>query len=275
MCSALVFTSIRCDSNMHEAGDLARPLAPSCRTRRRSHLAKRLMKPPFQPPKIPQYIWDLNDLAALHGIATSIVFAPHGSNADIRLWAKWKGTCQHLQSIGLLARHKLARLIRSWRRPSLVRRFRLTVPSSEPPWCNPLLRGEIEVSGDHFEWNLDFGPANFSVVTRRDVEAIKYPDEIWLYGSADALIHAGVDETRLPLGKRTAKSSPHDAPKWHSRRVPNGLYLYRYATGASSQIRHAHKPGASTQLVRPQLRLVVDNTFHDRTCCTRLPDRGR
>jgi hypothetical protein len=209
-----------------------------------------------QPRIIPRYVRDLNELAELHGIATSTLFAPDDDSAEIRLWANWRGVCPQLQSVGLLARHQLARLM--WLPP----RFTLTVPSGEPRWCHRLLHGEIEVTGDVFEWRLNFGPGEFSVTDRGwgDVEAVTYVEEILLYGSAEALIRAGVDRTRLPLGKRAAKSSgcTDDEPWWCSRRVPNGMYLYR------------QEHGTSAPPVRTHLRLVVDNTVREDVGRTRL-----
>jgi hypothetical protein len=219
------------------------------------------MKTPFWPPKIPSYIRDLNDLAERHGITTSIILGPYDNNLELRLWAKWRGTCDGLQSVDLLSHHQLARLIWPRRRRGAVRRPMITVPSSEPPWCNPLLRGEMEISGDHFEWNLDFGSAHFSVADRGDVEAVTYANEVCLYGSAEALIRAGVNEARLPLGVRAAKSSRFDDPKWHSRRAPNGLHLYRFETQTNSGKRHSRNHRVSADLVRSHLRLVVDNTL--------------
>jgi len=219
------------------------------------------MKTRFRLPTIPQYVRDLNDLAAVHGITTATAFA-RDNDGRLRLWAQWRGTWKALQAIGLLARHQIARLRGSRQRLPNVRRLMLTVPSSEPPWCNPLLRGEIEVLGNHFEWTLDFGPGDFSIANRGDVEAITYSDEICLYGTPEALIRAQIDEERLPLGRRTAKSSRRDSRRWHSRRLRNGLVLYRfrtYANGPSAQV-PAHWP--PTACTSSHLRLVVDNTLH-------------
>jgi hypothetical protein len=184
-----------------------------------------------KPPRVPRYVRDLNELAEVRGIAVSTLFGAGDRNPEIRLWAKWTGACHQLQSVGLLARHQLARLMWSSPRP---RRLTFTVPSSEPWWCNPLLQGEIEVTGDLFEWRLDFGPGEFSVADRGwgDVEAVTYANEVRLYGSAEALVRAGVDRARLPLGMRTAKSGWWvDEPWWYSRRVPSGLHLYRFEAG--------------------------------------------
>ena len=123
------------------------------------------------PPRIPRYVRDLNELAEARGITTSIVFGPDKSDPEIRMWSKWEGAFHQLESVGLLSRHQLALLMNASPR---VRRRMVTVPGSQPPWCNPLLQGEIEVVDGRFEWRLDFGPGAYSIADRGcgDVEAV-------------------------------------------------------------------------------------------------------
>jgi hypothetical protein len=220
-----------------------------------------------EPPRVPRYVRDLNELANVRGITTSTLFGPDENHPETRLWSIWTGDFHQLQSVGLLARHQIARLMNPIKPSRRGRHRMLTVPGSEPPWCNPLLQGEIEVAGDRFRWRLDFGSAVFSIANRGwgDVEAITCANEVRLYGSAEALVRVGLDEARLPVGARTARSSGWaEEPWWHIRRVPSGLYLYRYATENLSRSRHSQAQGDYTSPVRTRLTLVVDNTPRDR-----------
>lgn len=217
----------------------------------------------FTPPRIPRYVRDLSELAEVRGITTSIAFGLDKNEGEIRMWSKWEGSCHQLQSVGLLVPSQVALLMRA---SPTVRRRMVTVPRNEPPWCNPLLHGELEVAGGQFEWRLDFGPAAFSIADRGwgDVEEVTYANEVRLYGSAEALVRAGLDEARLPVGARTARSSGWvEEPRWYIRRAPSGLYLYRYATDNLSRSRHSQAQGEYAPSVRTALMLVTDNTSRD------------
>jgi hypothetical protein len=211
-----------------------------------------------KPSQVPRYVRDLNLLAEAHGIVTSVFLAPYDDGGpEIRLWARWIGDREELKSLGLLAPSQL-RLLAPWGDNSArLRRF-LTVPSSEPAWLHPLLKGEIEVGGDRFDWNLDFGSCEFSITQRGEVEAITYSDEVLLHGTASALIAAGIEKSRLAIGRRLAKKE-RDGLRWRSRRLPDGLHIHCFETEAAFQRRQSNELRAFANK-RTHLKLVVDNT---------------
>ena len=220
-----------------------------------------------QPVRVPQYIQSLNALAESHGLVTSVKVGSRDDDPKTRLWVMWKGTCQQLQSVGLVAPYQLGHLI--WPGQRKTRRAMITVPSSEPAWCHPLLKGEIEVADNQFEWNMNFGTADFSVDARGGLEVITYSDEVHLHGTAEALIASGIDKSRLPMGQRTSKSKWHNYQpveqglKWRCRRLPDSTHLYCFETEAAFQRRVSHQfpqTRPHSQAAIRHLRLVVDNT---------------
>jgi hypothetical protein len=220
------------------------------------------------PSRIPRFIGNLNQFAEKHGLAVNVYIAPYSNDPETRLWSKWSGTKVQLLSLGLLKRSQHFPLTRGT----------FTVPSGEPSWRNTLLTGEIEIIENQFSWDLDCGPADFTVTERGGLEIVTYSDEAVFHGNVEDLVRAGIcDRCRLPTGKRAGRcvitSSWEDqGPSWCARRQLDGTITYRLESPAAHarRLREFKKycakqrgltrfPASEPNPRRTHLRLVVDN----------------
>jgi hypothetical protein len=223
---------------------------------------------PAAPLRIPRFINNLNEFAVSNGLSVAVRIEPYSNDPEIRLWSQWRGTKAQLLSLGLLQPSQHFPLTRGT----------FTVPSCERSWGNPLLHGDITVSGEQVEWDINCGPADFTITERGGLEIVTYADETVFHGSDEDLVRSGIcDRRRLPTGKRTGRcaftpSWEDQGPSWCARRQLDGTIAYRLESPAAHARRLrefkeycARQRGrASISTVRAKatpshLRLVVDN----------------
>lgn len=228
------------------------------------------------PLEVPRFARNLNRLAEEKGLAVKVRTAARDyGDLERRLWALWKGPTDTFYALGLLQP--------SQRLP--LKEGVLSIPSHVGPFPEyALLTGYLMVEDGTATWELDFGPADYELEQRGQIEVITYADETLYHGAPAALVAAGIDKRRVTLGKRPSSASarfnyPH--PAWRSRRQPDGTIVHRVESPSASARRLAKErleqqyaaeyrqslstsldrpptPAATAQ--RPYLRLVIDNT---------------
>lgn len=221
---------------------------------------------------VPRYVQNLNALAEHHGLSTRVYVARYKKESEgPMIFAEWMGTKESLFSMGLLTPHQQLPLQYL---PS-PRKREFCVPSSSGWDWHPLLRGQITVVGDDGVLvELDFDEVPQGIRMIGDVEVVSYRTEIASHGTAEALIEAKVCEHKqLPTGKHTRKScysSLKPRLEWHSRRHPDGMFVYWRPTEAEAERQRVEHEAWMAQLnrsgpaapepPRSHLNLVVDNT---------------
>jgi hypothetical protein len=215
--------------------------------------------------RLPRFIVNLNEWAEARGVAVSV-----DDDSGLRLWSNWSGSKECFLSLGLFPNHWHFPIARGWQ----------TVPHGTGQCGEPLLAGEITVSGDNVLWEIDSGLSRFTITERGRVEIVTYPDETVSHGGAEDLIEAAIcPRNRLPMGKRAVivhramASREDDGPSWSARRQLDGTYVYRLESQASFQRRvrefrdYANErrrmdglPPYEEPRPKPHLRLVIDNT---------------
>lgn len=214
---------------------------------------------------IPRHIRHLNDLATRVGLAVRVYVEPYSDDPEVRLWSKWTGTRAQLFATGLFTSTEQRR-IHGGSKPRQV----VVPPSESFRRSNYIALGVLSEFGESVQWAIDCGPSIYTLSHSGTAELVTYADEILYHGDAEALIAAGVDRKRLPLGKQGFKSTRRSScdtveAQWNCRRQPDGLLIYRQETYQALQARHARHFPATAAPSQPRerpshLRLVVDNS---------------
>lgn len=174
---------------------------------------------------VPRYIRNLNAIAERAGMTVTMRAASVPEQPEPNLMARWEGTLEQLAATGLLVPHTVRRL--RWASASSTHasgaRCQLSGLSGD-------VSGEARVSGDRIVWEINWGPIDYSIEQRGEVEIVTHSCEIVYHGSAAALEGAGIPRKRLPTGKHTAKSRygilEGPEPAWRARRQPDESYVY-------------------------------------------------
>jgi hypothetical protein len=227
--------------------------------------------PPAVPSRIPRYIGNLNALAENARMAVEMAVEPYGNDPALRLWSSWRGARDAFLS--------LVQPVASYHLP--LTQGRLNIPGGSAYYAhNALVSGDVIVTGDDVLYQIDFGPPVFTISDAAGVEIVSYADETLYHGAPAALIALGIERTRLPLGRRPARSDRGwfaETERWSSRRQPDGLIVHRVESPAAFRRRREEygeflsereqrvvgaesKPPTTAIQPRPShLRLVVDN----------------
>lgn len=179
------------------------------------------------PLRIPRFVMRLNEYAATRGIDVEVKVEPYSNDPEIRLWSKWRTTRERFLSLEFLTP--------SQHLPCKTGRF--SVPMNT---ICALMTGDMTVAGDAVLWEIDFGPADFRIEDRGNVEIVTYDDETVYHGSIEALVGAGIDRRRLPLTKRPSKRSicyDQPQPEWRSQRLLDGSIVYRVESAKAVRAR--------------------------------------
>jgi len=218
------------------------------------------------PARIPRFVRRLTEYAECRGVAVKTYAGPYSNDPEIRLWSEWRTSQEQFLALEFLTPGN--------RLPYTSGYF--TVPMGfYHRREDALMAGDMTIEGGNVLWEIDFGPAEFDVAERGGVEIVTYADETLFHGSVEALIAAGIDPKRLPVGKRPSKRSlrgdyDHPVPQWRSRRQLDGSIVYRVESAKALRARHEEqarwyaqmRPAAAPVATKPRpsyLRLVVDN----------------
>ncbi len=218
------------------------------------------------PPRLPQFIENLNALAREYGLSVEMLVEPfEGASAKKsapRLWSEWRGSRD--------AFLKLVDPIPSFHLP--LSRGWVSIPGGAQRSSKyPLIKGDLKVTGESVLFCIDWGLPDFAITVAGDVEIVTYADEIVYHGEAAAISALGIDLERLPQGRKEGKRFTDDestGPLWSSRRQPDGSIVYREESPAACR-RRAQEWNSKLQRLGvysekaprvSHLRLVVDNT---------------
>ena len=189
---------------------------------------------------VPTYVRELCGLAARSGLAVGpVTVRAVSESAPACLVSSWTGSREHFARTGLFTTYQ--------RSPFAVRgnlrRF-VAVPATEGSWGNPLVFGDLTQDGDTLTYEAAFNCVAATVERFGDVERMNLGQETLWHGTAAALSACGIDPQRLPTGLRPAKSQWHPvdvpSPRWRSRRLPWGAFLYREESATAIAIRLRH-----------------------------------
>jgi len=189
---------------------------------------------------VPTYVRELCGLAARSGLAVGpVTVRAVSESAPACLVSSWTGSREHFARTGLFTTYQ--------RSPFAVRgnlrRF-VAVPATEGSWGNPLVFGDLTQDGDTLTYEAAFNCVAATVERFGDVERMNLGQETLWHGTAAALSACGIDPQRLPTGLRPAKSQWHPvdvpSPRWRSRRLPWGAFLYREESTTAIAIRLRH-----------------------------------
>lgn len=221
---------------------------------------EQMLSSPLVPAKIPRYIDNLNAMAAGAGLAVDLAVESRGDDPVPRLVSRWRG--------GRDAFLALVQPVASYRLPLSC--GHLNIPGGAGYYSpNAIVSGIVTVTGNDVLFEIDFGPAEFTVTDAAGVEILSYADETLYHGTPAALIALGIELSRLPLKKKAARSDrgwQAAAEEWSSRRQPDGLILHRVESPAAlrrrrkewayrrklSPFRVLHHDFGSTSRTRPQ-----------------------
>ena len=189
---------------------------------------------------VPTYVRELCELAARSGLVVGpLGVRPAAESAPARLVCTWTGSREQFARTGLFTTYQRS----PFATRGNARRF-VTVPATEGPWGNPLVFGDLTQCGDTLTYEAAFNCVAATMETHGDVERLNLGKETLWYGTAAALAACGIDPQRLPTGLRPAKSHWHPvdvpAPRWRSRRLPWGTFLYREESATAIAIRLRH-----------------------------------
>ena len=146
-------------------------------------MAEQLPALSLVPTRIPQYIGNLNALAADAGLTVEMSVEPYDNDPCLRLWSRWRGA-----QAAFLA---LVQPIASYRLP--LSRGRLNIPGGAGYYSsNALVSGDVIVSGNDLTFEIDFGPPEFIIVDVAGVEIVSYADETLYHGAPAALMALGI-----------------------------------------------------------------------------------
>lgn len=219
--------------------------------------------------RIPRHIGNLNAMAKAAGLAVEVALEPCGTDPALRLVSKWRGARDAFLS--------LVQPVASYRLPLSC--GYLNIPGGAGYYGpNALISGSVMVTGNDVLFEIDFGPAEFTVTDAAGVEIVSYADETLFHGTPAALLALGINRSRLPLKKKAALSDHRgrDTEQWSSRRQPDDLIVHRVESPAAFRRRRKEwsdflsereqsgvgvgsKP-AATQPRASHLRLVINNT---------------
>jgi hypothetical protein len=205
-------------------------------------------------------------MATAAGLTVETAVAPNGTDPELRLCSRWRGARD-----AFLA---LVQPVASYRLP--LSQGQLNIPGGSGYYSyNALISGTVVVTGDTVLYEIDFGPAAFTIADAGGVEIVSYADETLYHGAPAALMALGIERSRLPLKKRATRSFREWEAKtedWSSRRQPDGSIVYRVESPSALRRRrsgveeYAEQRGIvlGTEPAKParpsHLRLVVDNT---------------
>ncbi len=218
------------------------------------------------PERIPRYVRNLNGFAERAGfhVTLTVEQSDEKDDPEPRLRSHWRGTRSQLVSLGLLQPHQLRTILTLECAPEVSRY--MNVGGGCPwYWERCLLRGPLTASRDAVSWQIDSGPASYTISDNGPIEIVTYEDFVLYHGTGEQLTAFGIDRRRLPLGKRLCKSTDTE---WYSRRHPDGHVVHIVESELARRRRLERTRGPSHQQDAPEplpprkpshLRLVVDN----------------
>src|SRR5258708_37063943 len=128
-------------------------------------MAEQLLASSPIPARIPRHIGNLNALAVNAGLAVEMAAEPCGNDSEIRLWSMWRGP-----AVAFLA---LVQPVASYHLP--LSRGHLYIPGGTRYYApKALIGGAVTVTANDDVFEIDFGPAEFTIADIAGVEIVTY-----------------------------------------------------------------------------------------------------